>query len=166
VTVLGKDDLGRIPVVFRYDPHLVQKVRTIEGRKWHQDKKYWSFPDTDGTLEKILEVLREYWWKYKPEKWLFGGVRDGRYLSVRSVQKIFEHACERDGIKKEITIHGLRYSFATHLLEGGTDLRYIQELLGHKDSKTTEIYTHVSTKSLGKIKSPLDSIDLEKGSDN
>jgi site-specific recombinase XerD len=62
-----------------------------------------------------------------------------------------------------VTIHGLRYSFATHLIEGGTDLRYIQELLGHKDSKTTEIYTHVSTKSLGKIKSPLDTLKLEEG---
>jgi hypothetical protein len=61
-----------------------------------------------------------------------------------------------------VTIHGLRYSFATHLIEGGTDLRYIQELLGHKDSKTTEIYTHVSTKSLGKIKSPLDTLKLEE----
>ena len=116
--------------------------------------------------EIALEILREYWRKYKPEKWLFGGAKEGRYLSIRSVQKIFEHACEKAGIRKDITIHGLRHSFATHLLEGGTDLRYIQELLGHKDSKTTEIYTHVSTKSLGKIRSPLDTIDLKEGGDN
>jgi site-specific recombinase XerD len=115
--------------------------------------------------EKALEIVKQYWRKYRPEKWLFGGARDDRYLSIRSVQKIFEQACERAGIRKEVTVHGLRHSFATHLLEGGTDLRYIQELLGHKDSKTTEIYTHVSTKSLGKIRSPLDSIDLKEGDD-
>ena len=79
------------------------------------------------------------------------------------MQAIFEQAKEKAGIKKEISIHCLRHSFATHLLEGGTDLRYIQELLGHVSSKTIEIYTHVSHKSLGKIKSPLDTLNLGKG---
>jgi len=74
-----------------------------------------------------------------------------------------EQACEKAGIKKDVSVHTLRHSFATHLLEGGTDLRYIQELLGHSHSKTTEIYTHVSTKSIGKIKSPLDGLQLGKG---
>jgi len=111
--------------------------------------------------QKALEILRQYWKKYKPIKWLFGGVKEGRYLSTRSADKIFRNACEKAGIKKEISLHTLRHSFATHLLEGGTDLRYIQELLGHAHSKTTEIYTHVSTKSLGKIKSPLDNLNLE-----
>jgi integrase/recombinase XerD len=152
----------RVGEVVRLKPEDIDSKRMliyIKGAKGRKDRY---------TLlsEKTLDTLRAYWRKYKPEKWLFGGARDGRYLSVRSVQKIFVHACERAGIKKEITIHGLRHSFATHLLEGGTDLRYIQELLGHKDSKTTEIYTHVSTKSLGKIKSPLDSIDLKEGGDN
>ena len=67
-------------------------------------------------------------------------------------------ACDHGGVKKEVTIHSLRHSFATHLLENGTDLRYIQELLGHKSSKTTEIYTHVSSRDLMKIKNPLDQI--------
>ncbi|PIP11621.1 MAG: integrase [bacterium (Candidatus Stahlbacteria) CG08_land_8_20_14_0_20_40_26] len=113
--------------------------------------------------EKALEILRQYWRKYKPEKWLFGGAKEGRYLSIRSVDKIFRNASDKAGIKKEVSVHTLRHSFATHLLEGGTDLRYIQELLGHAHSKTTEIYTHVSTKSLGKITSPLDTIYSAKG---
>ena len=113
-----------------------------------------------------LQVLQEYWRKYPPSNWLFEGARNGRYLSIRSAQKIFEQACERAYIRKDVTIHSLRHSFATHLLEGGTDLRYIQELLGHRDSKTTEIYTHVSTKSLGRILSPLDSLKLTKGGGN
>ena len=113
-----------------------------------------------------LEVISRYRRKYAPEKWLFEGARDGRYLSTRTVEKILEHACEKAGIRKDISVHTLRHSFATHLLEGGTDLRYIQELLGHTHSKTTEIYTHVSTKSLGKIQSPLDTLKLEKGGDD
>ncbi len=103
------------------------------------------------------------WKQYKPDRWLFEGARPGRYLSTRTVEKILEHVAKKAGIRKEISVHTLRHSFATHLLEGGVDLRYIQEILGHKDSKTTEIYTHVSTKSIGKIKSPLDSLNLEKG---
>jgi site-specific recombinase XerD len=86
----------------------------------------------------------------------------GAYLK-RSIEKVFDQACERAGIKKDVSFHDLRHSFAAHLLESGVDLRYIQELLGHTSSKTTEIYTHVSTKSLGKIRSPLDNLALEGG---
>jgi len=113
--------------------------------------------------ETALDILRKYWKEYKPVKWLFEGARTGRYLSTRTVEKILEYACEKAGIRKDVSVHTLRHSFATHLLEGGTDLRYIQELLGHTSSKTTEIYTHVSTKSIGKIKSPLDTLKLEEG---
>ncbi len=78
------------------------------------------------------------------------------------MQNVFQRAVEKAGIKKKVTVHTLRHSFATHLLEGGTDLRYIQELLGHSSSKTTEIYTHVSKKSIEKIISPLDKAMLIK----
>jgi len=106
-----------------------------------------------------LEALRLYLEIYRPEKWLFPGAQPGRHITERSVQKAFEDAREKAGSNKDVTVHSLRHSFATHLLEGGTDLRYIQELLGHNSSKTTEIYTHVSRKDLGKIQSPLDRIN-------
>ena len=105
-----------------------------------------------------MDALREYQEKYKPEKWLFMGMKPGKHISTRTVQAIFEQACKMAEISKAVSIHSLRYSFATHLLESGIDLRYIQELLGHKSSKTTEIYTHVSNKDIGRIKSPLDSL--------
>ncbi|MBI4685072.1 MAG: site-specific integrase [Nitrospirae bacterium] len=115
--------------------------------------------------ETALNVLRKYWREYKPQKWLFEGARRDRYISTRTVQHILEHACTQTNTKKDISVHTLRHSFATHLLENGVDLRYIQELLGHAHSKTTEIYTHVSTKSLGKIRSPLDSLSVSKEGD-
>ena len=85
-------------------------------------------------------------------------VKNLSHVTTRTAQKIFEDTVEKVGIKKGVNVHPLRHSFATHLLESGVDLRYIQELLGHKSSKTTEIYTHVSNKDIGKIRSPLDSI--------
>lgn len=103
-----------------------------------------------------LNVLREYVARDKPDDWLFPGGQGKGHLTERTVQRIFENACHKAGIKKDVSVHTLRHSFATHLLEGGTDLRYIQELLGHKSSRTTEIYTHVSERNLGKIQSPLD----------
>jgi len=105
-----------------------------------------------------LSVLREYWRKYKPAKYIFQGAKADRHLSIRTVQKVLGHACEKADIQKDVSVHTLRHSFATHLLEGGTDLKYIQELLGHAHSKTTEIYTHVSNRDIGRIKSPLDSL--------
>ena len=102
--------------------------------------------------------MRKYYAHYNSKEWLFEGARPGRHISTRTVQAIFKHACEKAGIKKEVSAHSLRHSFATHLLESGIDLRYIQEILGHKSSKTTEIYTHVSKASIARIRSPLDTI--------
>lgn len=106
--------------------------------------------------EVALKQLKKYYQLYKPEKWLFPGANDESFLTERTVERIFENACTNAKIKANVTVHSLRHSFATHLLEGGTDLRYIQELLGHSSSKTTEIYTHVTEKKLSNIRSPLD----------
>lgn len=106
--------------------------------------------------ELALIQLRKYYKLYKPEKWLFPGQVANEYLSERTVQRIFKDACFSAKINKTVSVHSLRHSFATHLLENGTDLRYIQELLGHSNTRTTEIYTHVTQKSLANIQSPLD----------
>lgn len=149
----------RVGEVVRLKPEDIDSKRMlihIKGAKGRKDR-YTLLSET------ALEILREYWRQYKPQKWLFEGARKDRYITTRTVDKIMEHACTKAGINKDVSVHTLRHSFATHLLEGGTDLRYIQELLGHASSKTTEIYTHVSTQSLGKIKSPLDGLNLKKG---
>ncbi len=109
--------------------------------------------------EKALQILREYAKIYRPVYWLFEGQTGGQY-SERSVQEIFTKAKIKAKINPHATTHWLRHSFATHLLEKGVDLRYIQELLGHESSKTTEIYTHITKKGWDGIKSPLDNLEI------
>jgi integrase/recombinase XerD len=113
---------------------------------------------------KTLQILREYFREYKPFNYVFeghGSTKDQpKQYSKRSIQQILKSALEKSKIKKHVTVHTLRHSFATHLLENGTDLRYIQTLLGHSSSKTTEIYTHMTTKGFDQIKSPLDKLDI------
>ncbi|MBL7981465.1 MAG: tyrosine-type recombinase/integrase [Flavobacteriales bacterium] len=104
------------------------------------------------------ELLKRYVEHYQPRTLLFEGQGGGAY-SARSLQKVLESALDKAGIQKPATMHTLRHSFATHLLEQGTDLRYIQALLGHASSKTTEIYTHVSTRYLQGIVNPMDNLD-------
>jgi len=135
------------------DIDVERKLIHVKGAKGRKDR-YTILSDN------ALKTLNLYLKAYKPEKWLFSGAKGVRHLSTRSAGRIFKNACKEAGIKKDVSIHSLRHSFATHLLESGVDLRYIQELLGHKNPKTTEIYTHVSTKQLGKIKSPLDNLKL------
>ncbi|MCX6177906.1 MAG: site-specific integrase [Chlorobiales bacterium] len=108
--------------------------------------------------DKVIVMLREYYKIYRPRIWLFEGQEPGTQYSETSLQKVLKHALDHAKIKKPVTLHWLRHSYATHLLEAGTDLRYIQELLGHKSSKTTEIYTHVCEQSLLKISSPFDNL--------
>ena len=108
--------------------------------------------------DKIIKLLEEYWISYRTVNWLFEGQAKGSRYSEKSLESVLKQSLMKAGIKKPVTLHWLRHSYATHLLESGTDLRFIQELLGHSSSRTTEIYTHVSTKSLQNIKSPYESL--------
>lgn len=129
-----------------------RKVVYIRGGKGKKDR-------ITLLSEKFLVLLDSYLVRYAPGTWLFEGAT-GEPYSVSSLQKVFGAALKKCGIGKAATLHTLRHSFATHLLEAGTDLRYIQVLLGHNSSKTTEIYTHVTTKGIDKIRSPLDNLDI------
>lgn len=128
------------------------RVRAGKGRK----DRYTLF---SGAALQVVKIYRD---SYRPEKWLFPGQRPDRHLTARSAQKVIDRARRQAEIPQHATMHTLRHSFATHLLEAGTDLRYIQELLGHKSSKTTEIYTHISQEDLGRIQSPLDTLNLNE----
>lgn len=108
--------------------------------------------------DKIIDMLREYYKAYKPKTWLFEGQFPNTKYSEMSLAKVLKQSVLKAKIVKNVSLHWLRHSYATHLLESGTDLRYIQELLGHSSSRTTEIYTHVSTRNLQQIRSPFDDL--------
>jgi len=131
-----------------------RKLIHVKGGKGRKDR-YTILSDV------AVEILYEYLKEYGESKYLFPFRDREKHLTTRSVEKIFSDACKKAGVKKNATAHSLRHSFATHLLESGVDLRYIQELLGHKSSKKTEVYAHVSNKELNKIKNPLDSLQLK-----
>ncbi len=109
--------------------------------------------------EKLLHELRAYYREYRPQKWLFEGEQAGEQYSPSALVKILKEAARKAGIKHRVHLHMLRHTFATHLLEQGTDLRTIQELMGHTDIKTTAIYLHVSNAYKAKIPNPLDCLD-------
>lgn len=131
-----------------------RKLIHIKGAKGRKDR-YTILSDV------ALVVVNDYLNEYGRAKWLFPTADRKGHMTTRTVEKIFSVACDKAEINKPATVHTLRHSFATHLLESGVDIRYIQELLGHASSKTTEIYTHVSNRDLCRIKSPLD--DMTKG---
>jgi integrase/recombinase XerD len=144
----------RVSEVVRLRPEDIDADRRLIYIRGAKGKK-----DRVTLLSDIaLRYVKLYLSRYAPAEWLFEGFERGKAYSIRSAQAVFDHAVEKAGIVKDVSIHDLRHSFATHLLEHGTDLRYVQTLLGHESSKTTEIYTHVSSKALGKITSPLDLI--------
>lgn len=122
-------------------------IRNAKGKK----DRYVPLPNS------VLENLRAYYIQFKPKTYLFEGMYGGKY-SVRSVQSVFKKALETAKINKKVGVHSLRHSYATHLMEMGTDISLIKELLGHNDIKTTLIYTHISQKSILNVKSPLDNI--------
>ena len=107
---------------------------------------------------KLINLLRDYYKAFKHKTWLFEGQQLGVKYSERSIQIVLNQAVTKAKIKKPVSLHWLRHSYATHLLESGTYLRYIQELLGHSSSRTTEIYTHVSTRNLQHIRSHFDDL--------
>ena len=113
----------------------------------------------------LLDILRDYCKTYKPQPkvYLFESEQTGNPYPTRTVQQIFTSAKQKAGIKKEVGIHSLRHSFATHLLDKGTDIRFIKDLLGHFNIKTTERYLHVSKQQLVNIISPLDDLWKSEG---
>ena len=155
----------RVSEVVRLRPEELDRERgllLVRGGKGRKDRTTLLSETAVGLIDAYLEGA-------SPGRWLFPGSRPGRHLSARSVQKAAAVARRRAGITKSVTPHVLRHSFATHLLEGGTDVRIIQELLGHAHVRTTEIYTHVSRRHLQRIRSPLDegsgeeTVDGERG---
>jgi integrase/recombinase XerD len=135
-----------------------QNIIRVEQSKSRKDRNVMLSPET-------LDLLRQ-WWKARPsrndvgiplqERWLFPGIRAGKPMTTRQLNRLFHEAADAAGIRKGVTLHALRHSFATHLLEGDTDIRIIQALLGHDKLDTTARYTRVATGMIAGIESPLD----------
>jgi len=142
--------VSEVVALRKTDIDSARMVINIRGGKGKKDR-------TVMLSEKLLHLLREYALEYRPKNWLFEGQFDEQY-STRSLQRIFKNAKLAARIAKPCTLHSLRHSFATHLLESGTDLRLIQELLGHANIQTTTRYTHVSVRDIKNIESPFDKL--------
>ena len=132
----------------------IQDIRSGEGLIFIKSGK--GRKDRYVTLSgHLLQALRAYYRQYRPEYWLFEG-QDGGQYSATSLQKVFRRAVQKAGVRAHCTLHTLRHSYATHLVQQGVDLRAVQQLLGHNSLKTTQIYTHITDQQLAKIQSPLD----------
>ncbi len=142
------------------------EVTNIRLRDLDRERGILNIIEAKGMIDRIVPVPKKVWIKideyiesYRPMIYLFEGHSGGRY-SPESVYRVFKGALKKAGINKEVGVHSLRHSYATHLHESGLDIKYIQELLGHKSTKTTEIYTHVSRRNLIDIRNPIDDLDL------
>ncbi len=147
----------------------VSEVTSLKVTDINSDRMQININEAKGKKDRvvtlsaaILELLREYYKLYKPKNWLFEGQYKNEHYSSRSAQQIFKEAYKKLGLPPQCSFHSLRHSYATHLLENGTDITYIQKLLGHNDIKTTQRYLHVSKQDISKIESPLDKILRKK----
>ena len=146
--------LGELRYLKREDIELDRNVINIRQGKGKKDHVI--------MLDEVLKPeIISFFKTGAGHTWVFEGQISGQMISARTIELVFDHACHKAGVLKKGGIHTLRHSFATHLLEQGTDLRYIQELLGHSSSKTTEIYTHVSNAAITRIRSPLAKLNLQ-----
>jgi integrase/recombinase XerD len=143
------------------------EVINIKLKDLDRERGILNIREAKGMTDRIVPVpvmvwekIEEYRQGYRPVFWLFEGQTGGKY-SVESVYRVFKQALKTAGIRKDVGVHCLRHSYATHLHENGLDIRYIQELLGHRSSRTTEIYTHVSRRNLVSIRSPIEDLGLK-----
>jgi len=177
--VFSKDEVSRILNSTRNIKHKLllwmiyscglrrPEVTNIKLNDLDRDRGLLHIREGKGRIDRIVPVSEKVWGKideyergYRPREYLFEGQAGGRY-SPESVYRVFKDALRRAGIKKDVGVHSLRHSYATHLHETGLDIRYIQELLGHKSTRTTEIYTHVSRRNIIAIRSPIEDMDVK-----
>ncbi|MCX6254718.1 MAG: tyrosine-type recombinase/integrase [Bacteroidia bacterium] len=177
--VFSKEEVMKIFSVTRNSKHKLilwltyscglrrSEVTNIKLNDLDTDRGILHIREGKGNADRMVPVPQKVWEKigvyikgYNPEVYLFEGQSGGKY-SVESVYSVFKQSLRRAGIKKDVGVHCLRHSYATHLHESGLDIRYIQELLGHKSTRTTEIYTHVSRRNLFAIRSPIEDMEIE-----
>ncbi|PJZ59659.1 site-specific recombinase [Leptospira adleri] len=148
----------RVSELVKLKPEDIDETRMslkVRGGKGKKDR-FTMFSQACASLWKEFRKANPY------EEWVFPGQDPSKHIHMRTAEKIFEMAKKKAGIRKPVSIHGLRHAFATHLLEAGTNIKHIQFLLGHKSVRTTEIYTHVSQVRLTEVASPLDLLNLKK----
>lgn len=177
--VFSKDEIVRILSSARNTKHKLllwmiyscglrrSEATNIKLTDLDRDRGILNIREGKGRVDRIVPVSDKVWAKldeyvagYRPVTYLFEGQNGGKY-SVESVYNVFKQALKKAGINKEVGVHSLRHSYATHLHESGLDIKYIQELLGHRSSRTTEIYTHVSRRNLIAVRSPIEDLDIK-----